>query len=415
MNGKAGVGSKQKHIYLLLAALAGVSSTTRLLTGAESGALSNQSPLPRIELRNVESIILEPHPPIGTNEEARVRRLIKNLSKIESPDVGLCSTLSGEAFAPIPAFGRMDSGLLTNHQLKQSEDFRELVRLGPKALPYLLDALVDQTPTKLVMKHDDSFGGMWFDNELWGNPGNEKEQKILGPVPKQPRGISSPTISSFSIRIGDVCFVIIGQIVGRSYQAVRYQPTACVVVNSPTHDTNLANQVRSIWSSDDSAQHLMDSLLLDYASRGSSMGRALGGRSVGSSMQSGAAMRLLYYFPRQTTNMIAGRLRSLDLSSNTSSRDLANEVSTVEFIKAVAWSKEPAIQAELRRIFQLTSDQEILCATVAAKDTASATAFKLRLEQFIADLPATETGRFGDLQVTDQSGEAIWRGRSTCI
>ena len=77
-------------------------------------------------------------------------------------------------------------------------------------------------------------------------------------------------------------------------------------------------------------------------------------------------------------------------------REVKNGVRTDEFIKAVAWSHEPAVQAELRRIFQSTSDPDILRATVLAMDPENATAFRQRLEEFISNLPKTEGGPFGE-------------------
>ena len=44
---------------------------------------------------------------------------------------------------PVPTSRRAVSMLLTDHQLNTSEDFVELVRLGPKALPIPLKALDD--------------------------------------------------------------------------------------------------------------------------------------------------------------------------------------------------------------------------------------------------------------------------------
>jgi hypothetical protein len=341
---------------------------------------------PQVELHKVDSIKLEPQPLLTKEEEAHILGLIRNLAKIDSPDFGLSPTLSGEAFAPVPAAQKAGAFLMTDHQLKQSNDFAELVKLGPKALPFLLRALDDQTPTKLVVNRDFGFGGMWFANELSGNPGNVVEQKVLAIVPKQEFPPQDKFLRSYTVKVGDVCFVIVGQIVGRSYEAVRYQPTACIVLNSPTHDTNLARQVRTIWESQVPAQHLLDSLLLDYASRREFNSRSLDGWDVGGSLQAGAAMRLLYYYPRETTNLIAARLRGLVVS---------NDADADEYIKAVVWSKEPAIQAELRRIFLATADPRILCTTVVVVDSANATVFRKRLEEFIFNLPETEPGPFG--------------------
>jgi hypothetical protein len=105
-------------------------------------------------------------------------------------------------------------------------------------------------------------------------------------------------------------------------------------------------------------------------------------------------MRLLYYFPEETTNMIVLRLRELEVSNGVRNNRNASAVSPVQFINAVAWSAEPAIRAEVRRIFQVTTDSEILTAAIAATDPSDAAA-RTRLEEFISVLPETERGPFG--------------------
>jgi hypothetical protein len=382
----------------VLVAVQVFATTVGFANAAESGKFADPYAPPEVKLRQIERITLNPEPPLNDEETARIKGLIRNLAKIASPDFGLSPTLSGSGFAPIPEAREMGAGLLTDHKIKESEDFAELVRLGPKALPLLLKALDDSTPTKLIIKHDFGIGvgTMWFANEMRGNPGNEVEQKVLATVPKKEREFPEDTPSSYTVKIGDACFVIIGQIVGRSYQAVRYQPTACIVINSPTHGTNIASQVRAIWNSADPPQHLIDSLLLDFASEGVFNGRSLDGWSVGSRLQTGAAMRLLYYFPSETTNLIAARLRSLQVGKRDMYRDVTNRIRTDDFVKAVAWSKEPAVRVELQRIFNSTKDTEILIATAASMGPSDTNAFRERIEEFIRALPETEDGPFGE-------------------
>jgi hypothetical protein len=45
-----------------------------------------------------------------------------------------------------------------------------------------------------------------------------------------------------------LCYVAIGQIVNRQLNAVRYQPSACLVINSPVETPSLAEAVRKDWS-----------------------------------------------------------------------------------------------------------------------------------------------------------------------
>ena len=104
----------------------------------------------------------------------------------------------------------------------------------------------------------------------------------------------------------------IGQIVGRGYQAVRYQPTACIVINSPTEDQELRKQVRAIWESKDPRQRLFESLLTDYATVADYVdGESFDIWGMAGDLQCEAAMRLLYYFPKESAPLIAKRLRDL--------------------------------------------------------------------------------------------------------
>jgi hypothetical protein len=122
-------------------------------------------------------------------------------------------------------------------------------------------------------------------------------------------------------------------------------------------------------------------------------------------------MRLLYYFPRQATPIIADRLRGLqvhstnvDVSELSSDgemdayvqREITNRVRTVEFVKAVAWCTEPAIQTELVGICRRTTDSQILLAALPAIDQEHRGLVRDRLESFLRRLPETERGPYGD-------------------
>jgi hypothetical protein len=207
-------------------------------------------------------------------------------------------------------------------------------------------------------------GGMYFVNELSGNPANRFEQEILagrGKDRKQEPVGSEPYV----VTIGDVCFVAIGQIVGRSYEAVRDQPTLCIMINSPTHDRALREQVQAIWSSSDPDRKVFESLLLDYSTRGAFNGKSLDGWSIGSALQCSAAMRLLYYYPSATAQLVAERIAGLDLSKVSEGvdayvkRQVENGVRADDFVRAVTWCGEPAIVKALREARQRATDPKI--------------------------------------------------------
>lgn len=322
--------------------------------------------VPRIELR-----------PATTSSPAsdEIEKLIASLAEIEAPDFGLSGTLRGRTFAPIEGLSHASTLLLTDHRLKPSEALRRLVTLGPVALPHLVRTLDDKTPTRLTMRHDESLGAMSFAREMDLNPVHPIEKRVLRDWRHEDEFGSERTANSYTVKIGDVCFVAIGQIVGREYNAVRYQPTACIVINSPVEDPKLARAVREIWSGDDARKTLLESLLVDYSAQGIFNGRSLDGWDVGSRLQVNAATRLLYYFPRETGKLIADRLGALDVtrtgppSSQPASpseldafmkREIKNGVRTAEFVKAVAWCREPPIVAALKSIRERATDADIL-------------------------------------------------------
>ncbi len=88
----------------------------------------------------------------------------------------------------------------------------------------------------------------------------------------------------YAIRVGDLCFVLIGQIVNRQLNVVRYQPSACLVVNSPVETPALAVAVRNDWAGLTEEQH-RESLIQD-AAHDSSYAAA------------SALARLCFYYPK---------------------------------------------------------------------------------------------------------------------
>jgi len=363
----------------------------------------------RLKVGDLSQIQLPQEDPLAPEEVADIKRRIRNLAKISNPDFGLSPTFSGSAFAPIAEAREAGTMLLTSHNVQTSPDLVELVKLGPKALPFLLAAIDDQTATKLVIPSHWAFGMMSFRNELSGNPANTNEEAVVNSAPKPGPFPSGQPPASYTVKVGDVCFVIIGQIVGRSYSAVRYQPSGIIVINSPPGEKSLATRVRSIWSQEPARQFLLNSLLLDYATEAVTDGKSFDGLARASYFQCGAAMRLLYYFPRQSSEFIAERLRKLNVRGGRNGsvysdaqlevytrRELENKVQTVDFLKAVAWCRRPDVFKEVQNVFERTTDAEIALATAEAMNQSRPDLVLKRLADFISEQPKEETGPFGD-------------------
>jgi hypothetical protein len=136
---------------------------------------------------------------------------------------------------------------------------RALVRLGVKALPALLDHLTDARPTGLTIDLDDNdpFGGMTaeelYDPRKRETPGNECFSGCDLQLWKS---------GHYTVKVGDLCYVLVGQIVDRDLFAVGYQPTAIVLIDSPVDHPSLAQRTRADWSGLTGEQHRA-SLLAD--------------------------------------------------------------------------------------------------------------------------------------------------------
>jgi hypothetical protein len=105
----------------------------------------------------------------------------------------------------------------------ESPVMKEIVKLGIKAVPALLKHLDDKRPTQLKPVK----GMMWtqFSSEYDYNRRNPKPENVN----KETDGIKS---ESYQIVVGDLCFVALGQIVNRGFNAARYQPSGGIVINS---------------------------------------------------------------------------------------------------------------------------------------------------------------------------------------
>jgi hypothetical protein len=100
-----------------------------------------------------------------------------------------------------------------------------------------------------------------------------------------------------SVTVGDICFVALGQIVNRHFNAVRYQPTACVMVNSPTESEKLQAAVKAEWGMLTPEQH-KQSLLKDIA------------LPDNKSRAEEGIKRLAFYYPESAEAVVLEKLQS---------------------------------------------------------------------------------------------------------
>jgi ankyrin repeat protein len=208
-----------------------------------------------------------------------IAALIDKLPDTAAGDVGYMATRSGGGFLPL-SVSQPGAMLLFQQPPTESETLRELAKRGAAAVPQLIAHLGDKRPTKIVLKHEGGFGGMFFADEYDYNSRSVKPP---------PRGVNRDSFrerghpNHHTVTVGDLCFVALGQIVNRSFSAVRYQPTACIMINSPTYSERLRNAVKAEWG-DLTPQRHRERLIRDFVEPDSE------------SRREGACLRLGFYY-----------------------------------------------------------------------------------------------------------------------
>lgn len=197
----------------------------------------------------------------GDYSRKSVTELIDDLGQIDAQSPGINSAAIYEGFIVDNSPGSFQGGVLGVAPPKVPPQMSELVRRGPVALQELIKHLDDKRATKLEVGNNpsgsqvgvDAFMFMYFSDEY----DSRVPHSIRGPSPME-----KDFSGRYTVKIADVCFVLIGQIVNRSLLAVRYQPSGGLVVNSPIEAPILAEKVKKDWGNAD-AETLRQSLLED--------------------------------------------------------------------------------------------------------------------------------------------------------
>jgi len=181
---------------------------------------------------------------------------------------------------------------------KNSPVMRELVSRGLQSLPKLLDHLDDKRPTKLVARpviflvrdHD-----LMADEEI--RQKTTTDFVVHTEVPPNPTGFEKrpPDYWRYPVKVGDLCYVAVGQIVNRNYRLLRKQePT--VLLNSPVHIAAVAAACRREWAGLTAEKHKA-SLINDCLDH------------LPGADPTAAMIRLHFYYPREGEKIIVEHIR----------------------------------------------------------------------------------------------------------
>jgi hypothetical protein len=193
----------------------------------------------------VASVLSYGHQVSTDYSQKSVTELIDDLTQIDSESIAInTSYLRGFIGDETPASIRTNRyGVVLPDAPPQ---MRELVRRGPLALPDLIKHLDDTRPTKLDVGGPPPGSPGVFVGKVFGY---EYSPRVRDSEAKGSdfRWTKKSFANKYTLRVGDVCYALIGQIVNRGLQLLRNQPTGFLVLNSPIEAPILVEKVKSDW------------------------------------------------------------------------------------------------------------------------------------------------------------------------
>lgn len=208
----------------------------------------------------IASLLSYATPISGDYSRKTVTELIDDLTQIESESPGISTSAIYVGFVAEDTSASAWVGTPGVAPPEVPPQMRELVRRGPLALPELIKHLDDKRPTKL--KFGNLPPGFAYSGKVFGYEYVPRVRSEIQNSGGYVRWTQKTFASTYTVRVGDVCYALIGQIVNRPLRAVRNQPTGFLVVNSPIEAPVLIEEVKNDWGDGD-AKTLKTSLLED--------------------------------------------------------------------------------------------------------------------------------------------------------
>lgn len=284
---------------------------------------------------------------------------------------------TGPGLGSIESFWPMGSGvLLTGGAVSMRVDspaMVELARRGQRALAPLLVHLTDARPTQLVYAVPKAMAGRTTSLAF----SDEYDPRVTGSTPVGVNtGERTPLGDSgiYTFRVGDLCYVILGQIVNRELRAVRASGEKAAVfsghfspnpgdsfqtINSPIERPALAAAARADWSGVTAQAHA-ESLRDDFHRPVIRPAENVVARAP--AWHTGTITRLLYYYPTLGTELAEVQLRKTlsrreDGYPPPPERNLVSTWDQSRFVTALAPFKSDPLQAALLDLFRQAAAQ----------------------------------------------------------
>ena len=253
----------------------------------------NMSALCRIAVLSVISLLFTSVPSRADVRE--IEELIDELANVSEPGFGFSELFDGTQFLPYLDDAE-EGGSSCNMPAipARSDTLRRIVEQGAAAVPVLIKHLGDSRKTKVPPLSEMPLGSEYDFN-----------RRTATSVPK---GVHHPlnspidfakwwlTAHEHTVRVGDLCFVALGQIVNRKFYVAN---SARMGVNSPPFSKALREAVTSEWGGLTPDRHR--SLLIDDFQKPDDDSRMVFRRI-------GAYRRLAYYYPEVVEQLVLDQL-----------------------------------------------------------------------------------------------------------
>jgi hypothetical protein len=244
------------------------------------GYLGKHSPDKMPDLRPAKPV----HPASGNAEEVRksIERLIDKLAEVSEPEPEKLNNLGEGPFSPVDDVKPPSLFYEPWEEFVSCEAIRNLASYGADAVPRLIAHLGDQRKTKIPTEKDG------FPTFVWEYDYNRRR------IAPSPKGIVHPddfnagrqeeSADEYDVRVGDLCYVALGQIVNRRFNAVRFQPENSYYIAPVCHSPEFRATIIAEWGNLTGAAHKA-SLIADVR------------ESDTPERAYGALRRLSYYYP----------------------------------------------------------------------------------------------------------------------
>jgi hypothetical protein len=289
--------------------------------------------------------------------------LVDRLASETAPGVGTRRAVAIERFLPLrPAEepGPPASPVLT-----------EIVRRGLPIVPTLLEHLTDGRPTRIVLDPAElALGGS-------SGPFTNVYDYRFHQGGTRPANVNSSTEAAptgqwpYTVRVGDLCFVALGQIVNRRYFVVgpdfgngqAYDGIVLLEINSPVERPELAAAARADWGRM-TAQEFVAQLTGEAEHEVPSAAAPVGSPEdyLPAISWSGALERLLYYYPdagTQAAEAMLGRPPAeTDSRASAQKATLVRRGSQEQLLQTLDAFDWTTLHPLLWELFQAAADEE---------------------------------------------------------